>query len=1050
MYPSGFEGGTRTEAVRVWLLGGFRVGVGSRPVSQDAWRLRKAAALVKLLALAPGHRIHREQAMDLLWPESSMRAASNSLRSTLHAARKVLDPVVGSRYLASEDEALVLCPEGNLSVDVDAFEEAASTARRSREPAAYGAALELYTYDLLPEDLYEEWTEGKRDELRQLYLALLAELAGLYEERHEYELAIEVLRKATAKEPTFEEAHTALMRLHAFSGRPEQAMAQYERLRDTLSRGLGTQPGASSRRLRDEIAAGEFQPSLPLPAGPPREGSLDSAQHKLPTPRTSFIGREREMVEVKRLLAMTRLLTLTGAGGSGKTRLALEVARDLVGLYPDGVWLVELAALTQGALVPQVVAESLGVHEQPNRPLTATLVEALRAKKMLIVLDNCEHLVEGCARLVDVLLGSCSGACVLATSREPLNVAGEVVWSVPSLSVPDAQRPHNLEGLRIFESARLFVERALRRTSAFVLTAQTASAVAEICQQLDGMPLAIELAAAQVGTLAVVQISGRLGDSLKLLTGGDRTAMPRQQTLRGTLDWSYDLLSGPEKRLFCQLSAFAGGWTLEAAEAVGMCVEGETVLDLLRSLVGKSLIVVEVAEDGSVRYTLLEPVRQYGREKLEESGEAEVVLHRHAAFFLAMAVEAEPELKGAGQEEWLERLEEEHDNFRAALSWTMEQGEAELGLRLSTALVEFWHLHVHHTEARRWLEGALAEEGAAPSARMKALERAGFLAWEQGDYERAVALGEEGLVLARRFGDDARAAAILVSLGGVAMSRMEVDKASMLLEEAVATCRASGDDWGLADALYTLGLVAVVQRDHDRAMALYRESLELFQRMEDTAGIMKALGLGALTALVSGDYGQAEELGRTGIELSRRLGIGHYISGFLATSSASASLRGQATRAIRLWAAVDSLREGMGISRMPAELAFYEPYVEAARAQLDDAVREMAWSEGQAMSMEQAIEYALTEEKSAQTTAVPVPEKPPAGTQRLFLTRRQREVASLVARGLTNRQIGTELSISEHTVANHVAKILRKLGLDSRSQIAAWVTEQGRPSSDSG
>jgi DNA-binding SARP family transcriptional activator len=443
--------GARSEAVRVWLLGGFRVGVGSRTITQDAWHLRKAAALVKLLALAPGHRMHREQAMDLLWPDSSRRAASNSLRSTLHPARKVLDPVVGSRYLASEDEALVLCPEGNLSVDVDAFEEAASTARGSREPAAYRAALELYTDDLLPEDLYEEWTEGKRDELRQLYLALLAELAGLYEERHEYELAIEALRKATAKEPTLEEAHAALMRLHAFSGRSEQALAQYERLRDTLSRRLGTQPGASSLRLHDEIAAGEFPPSLPLPAGPPLEGSLDLAQHNLPAPRTSFVGREREMVEVKRLLAMTRLLTLTGAGGSGKSRLALEVARDLVGLYPDGVWLVELAALTQGALVPQVVAEILGVPEQPNRPLTATLAEALRAKKMLIVLDNCEHLVGAVAGLADELLDACPRLRILATSRERLNVAGEVVWSVPSLSVPDAEHPPNLEGLRVYE-----------------------------------------------------------------------------------------------------------------------------------------------------------------------------------------------------------------------------------------------------------------------------------------------------------------------------------------------------------------------------------------------------------------------------------------------------------------------------------------------------------------------------------------------------------------------------------------------------------------------
>ena len=531
----------------------------------------------------------------------------------------------------------------------------------------------MYAGELLPEDRYEEWTEEHRRRLREIHLSLLLGLAHLREEREDHDLAAEALGEVLAEDPAREEAHVGLMRLHALRGRQGDALRQYERLEEALSRELGAKPGATSRALREEIAARRFprrRGSNPSTRGRPRsaegqrEDSDESSKHNLPATRTSFVGREREMVELKRLLAMTRLLTLTGTGGSGKTRLALEVARDLVGLYPDGVWLVELAALTQGALVPQVVAESLGVHEQPNRPLTATLAEALRAKKMLIVLDNCEHLVEAVAGLTDELLDACPKLRILATSRERLNVAGEVVWSVPPLSVPDAERLLNLEGLRVFESARLFVERALRRTSAFVLTAQTASAVAEICQQLDGMPLAIELAAARVGVLAVGQISERLGDSLKLLTGGERTAMPRQQTLRGTLDWSYDLLSEPEKRLFCRLSAFAGGWTLEAAEAVGVCLEGETVLDLLGTLVDKSLVVVEVAEDRSARYTLLEPVRQYAREKLEESGEAEVVLRRHAEFFLALAERAEPELKGAGQEEWLRRLEREHANLR--------------------------------------------------------------------------------------------------------------------------------------------------------------------------------------------------------------------------------------------------------------------------------------------------------------------------------------------------------------------------------------------------
>src|SRR5829696_5005823 len=368
------EDAGRSEAVRVRLLGGFRVSVGPRAITQDAWRLRKAAALVKLLALASGHRLHREQAMDLLWPDANRRASSNSLRSILHAARKILDPTMGSRYLASEDETLVLCPEGDLWVDVDAFEEAAATARRAKEPATYRVAIDLYGGDLLPEDRYEEWTEGRRNELRQLYLALLVELAGLYEERREHDLAIEVLLKVTAEEPTSEEAHVALMRLHALLGRPERALAQYERLRDVLSRGLGTRPAGSSRRLRDEIAAGSFPLTPPVGPSQEHEERTGVGKHNLPASRTTFVGREREMVEVKRMLAMTWLLTLTGAGGSGKTRLALEVARDLVGAYPDGVWLVELAPLTEGGLVAQEVARALGVQERPDRPLTDALV----------------------------------------------------------------------------------------------------------------------------------------------------------------------------------------------------------------------------------------------------------------------------------------------------------------------------------------------------------------------------------------------------------------------------------------------------------------------------------------------------------------------------------------------------------------------------------------------------------------------------------------------------------------------------------------------------
>jgi DNA-binding SARP family transcriptional activator len=427
--------GGASEAFRVELLGGFSVSVGSRTVRHGGWRLRKAAALVKLLALAPGHRLHREQIMNPLWLDFGRKAASSSLRKTLHTARRTLDPDEGSGYLASEDESLALCPGGELWVDVDAFERAAATARRSRDPAAHRAALDLYAGELLPTDRYEAWEE-RREGLRRLRLALLFELAGLYEEHGDLASAMEAMQEVLAEQPTDEEAHAGLMRQYALSGNKAQALAQYGRLERAISSELRADPSASSRALKDEIAAGHFQLSEARLSGSLPEKPTSVGKHNLPAPRTSFVGRGQELVEIKRTLSMTRLLALTGAGGSGKTRLALEVARDLVGAYPDGVWLVELAPISEGELVAKTVAEALGVSERPQEPLSDTLSDVLRDRKMLLVLDNCEHLVDAAAQLVDTLLSACPRLSLLATSREALGVEGEFRWAVPPLSVP--------------------------------------------------------------------------------------------------------------------------------------------------------------------------------------------------------------------------------------------------------------------------------------------------------------------------------------------------------------------------------------------------------------------------------------------------------------------------------------------------------------------------------------------------------------------------------------------------------------------------------------
>ena len=1074
----------RLEAIRIRLLGGFQVSVGSRTIEEGAWRLRKAANLVKILALAGGNRLHREQVMYTLWPELGISAASNNLRQTLHTARRTFDPSMGSLYLASRDESLVLCPESSLWVDVDAFEEAARSARRSREPAVYRAALDLYTGELLPRDRYEEWAEEPRLRLQQRYLSLLLGLANLHEELADYDSAIEALGRVVSEEPTREEAHAGLMRLYALVGNSGEAIAQYGRLEETLSRTLGTEPAASSRALREEITTGRFPPTEGRSLASPPEGSPDAAKHNLPANRSSFVGRETELRNLKRDLALTRLLTLTGAGGCGKTRLALEVARDLVGAYPDGVWFVELASLSEGALVAHAVASILGVQEQSGRSLTDTLVDFLRAKRALLVLDNCEHLVDAVARFVDAFLNSCPHLRVLATSRESLNVEGELNWLVPSLSAPSLLQSPTLEELGGYESVRLFLERARHRNSAFSLTPENAHAVARICGGLDGIPLAIELAAARVG-LSVEQIAARLDDSLRLLTAGSRTASPRQRTLRGTLDWSHALLSEPEGRLFCRLSAFAGGWTLEAAEIVG--AEGDTeqgeVFDLLSRLVDKSLVVAETTRIGGVRYRMLEPIRQYAREKLEEEREAEEVRNRHASFFLALAEDAEPRLRGPQDMEWLERLEAEHDNMRAALSWALEQREAnELGLRLAGALWPFWEARGYYGEGYRWLEQMLARGSqASAAARTKALEGKGWLIFDsdetdeaataareglkltdeaglggavrakfldilgwkasmQGDHERAKELLEECLQLRRDANDEVGVADALLGLANALASPDDRKRAKELHEEGIVLCRKLGYVPTLARHLFSLGYTLLVEGDYERGAALNQEAAALYRERGYKGSLEFVLDNLGWAALLQDDPERAKSYYRESLMLCKELGTRIVASESLEGLGCICVAEGATKRASRLFGAAQVLREGVGVEHMPEEDAWREPYLAASRARLDEGTWRAAWAQGRAMSMEQAIEYALSEEKpltpSSPESEQSSSDEPPS------LTRREKEVAVLVGRGMTNRQIASQLVLSEHTVHHHVTNILKKLNLSSRQQIASRLSDR--------
>ncbi len=606
--------------------------------------------------------------------------------------------------------------------------------------------------------------------------------------------------------------------------------------------------------------------------GRPRDASLPN---NLPLQLSSFVGREKELAEVKRLLKDARLLTLTGPGGCGKTRLALAAADELVEGFEDGAWLVELTPLSDPSLVPQAVASALSVREQPGRLLTETLSTYLQTRKLLVVLDNCEHLIEACAILVEALLRSSPELRVLATSREGLGIVGEVAWPVPPLSLPDLRRQPDIESLSRYEAARLFVERAVAVKSSFALTEQNAASVAQVCHRLDGIPLAIELAAARTKGLSVEQIADRLDDCFGLLADGGRTALPRHQTLHATVDWSHELLPDEEQVLFRRLSVFAGGFTLEAAESVcaGEELERDEVLGLLSHLVDKSLVVAREG-GGEARYRLLETMRQYGREKLNKSGGEAEVERRHARYYMGLAEGAERELGGLDQARWLTRLETEHDNLRMALFWSLgDRGDVGLGVRLAAALWSFWSTRGHVNEGRRWLESAVSRGGpVATSARAKILNGAGWLAMYQDEFGAATALIEEGPALYRELGNKEGIASSLVNLGSVAwLGQRDEVPVSALVEEAMKLRPQLEDRRTVARMLLLQSMVVLGQGDQERMVALIEESLALYREVRYAYGIVMCLTNLGFVTLAQGDHERTTTLLREDLRLAWEL-----------------------------------------------------------------------------------------------------------------------------------------------------------------------------------
>ena len=745
-----------------------------------------------------------------------------------------------------------------------------------------------------------------------------------------------------------------------------------------------------------------------LPSEFPPLRTLDAFRNNLPLQPTPLIGREKEVSEVCDLMRLeeTRLLTLTGPGGTGKTRLALQAAADLLDDFPDGTFFAPLATLTEAELLLPAVAETLGMRETGEQPLVESLKDYLVERRMLLLLDNFEQVL-GAAPAVTELLAGAPGLKVLATSRAPLGLYGEHEFPVPPLSMPDLEHPPPLESLTQYEAVSLFVERARALKPDFKVTNESAPAVAEICVRLDGLPLAIELAAARIKMLPPKAMLQRLTSRLKLLTGGARDLPERQRTLRATIEWSHALLDEGEQLLFGRLAVFSGGRTLEAIEAICDALGDLPVdaFDGISSLLDKSLIRQEEGPNGEPRFVMLETVHEFAREKLEDSAEAQEIKRIHAQYFLTLAEVAFPELRGPDQLEWLERLEAEHDNMRAALTWALERKEAEVALRLGGALWWFWWMRGHNSEGRRWLEEALAIEGRVlPEVRAMALAGAGELATSQGNLDRAKEVCEEGLELLLHEGRETREAklCLLAFLGWVALEREEYEQAKQLFEEGLALSRQMRDTWWLANSLSNVAVVSHSLEDYEKATELYEESMDLFRELgdrrrlatclnnlamvvcsqgelgraakliEESVVLLRELGARGVAsvglcnlgwiALLQDDLSRAADLYRESLSVSWDTGVNPVVQRTLEGFACLAGAKGEADRAARLWRAAQDLHVTKGIPRDIDFLAEADARISAVRSDMGEEEWDEAWRKGRAMTLDEVVSYALGEE----------------------------------------------------------------------------------------
>jgi predicted ATPase/DNA-binding SARP family transcriptional activator len=835
------------------FLGSYQVKLGGELVT--GFEADKVRALLVYLAVESDHPHRREQLAALFWPSWPDASARTSLRNALSNLRQAIgDETAEPHFLTITREIIQFNSQSDYWLDLAEFERLAAEdhADAERLQSALGlyrgSFLEGFTLKDCP--AFDDWSTIVRERVQQQTSAFFSRLAEMHAQNKDYEKAIACARKRLELEPWQEDAHRQLMRLLALSGQRLAALVQFEACKRSLKTELGVEPSAETVRLYESIR--DSQPSEPTPA--------KVHPHSLPAQLTSFIGREKEIAQVQSLLKTHRLVTLTGPGGTGKTRLGLRVAEEMLEEYPDGAWLVELAPVSDPNLVPMIAARALGLREQTSAQTLTLLQDFLASKRLLLIFDNCEHLIEACAFLADTLLHACARLSILVSSREALGIEGEAPLRVPPLTIPKLEQLPAPEELMRCEAIRLFGDRAETILPGFSLTSANLPAVALICKRLDGIPLAIELAAARVRLLQVEEIAKHLEDRFRLLTGGSRAALPRYQTLRASIDWSYALLSTAEQTLLQRLSVFAGSWTLEAAEAAcsGEGIPSGEVLELQGQLVDKSLVSVEAQAGPGTRYRMLETIRQYAHEKLVERGEAGQMRQRHLGYYLELTEKVGSRLRGPELGLLLDLLEAELDNLRLALEWSLESREQpwkslEAGLRIASAMLWFWHPHGRHVEGIQWLERLLRAEaegggqGALMPERIRLRAEAFFVAaWLAhcvGERAKSIPFAEQSRDLHLKLGEAGRhdLARDMIHLGILEADKGNIPEANRLLKESLAFFQEKKDSFWESDCLLYLGQIAWNNLEFEAAQEYYEEDLRIKQAIGDQDGIGAAL-----------------------------------------------------------------------------------------------------------------------------------------------------------------------------------------------------------------